>query len=254
MGYMYIYILYNTGVYGYFTVLINIYSGPEPNHSDDGSSKWAADFPHDAWRDLMKPYIAAYKSGASAPVVEAEELVYWYRPSPKGASCTGDNLGIPTGANLMEDVVFASTMLTAPAELTVTSGNQAPKTITVPAGINTFNFTMGVGSQTFSVSRGGQVILGGRGGRDISSSCVIYNFNAYVGSFKSGSKPPTGSPTSQIPSSTPSSSSKPTSAPPTSAPPTTMKTTTPSSSAAPPTSSPGGDRKLKPHEILRYVD
>jgi glucan endo-1,3-alpha-glucosidase len=46
------------------------YIGPsEPNHTDDGSSQWAAGFPHDGWRIIMKAYIAAYKAGASAPTV-----------------------------------------------------------------------------------------------------------------------------------------------------------------------------------------
>ncbi|KAJ3498334.1 hypothetical protein NLG97_g1206 [Lecanicillium saksenae] len=158
-------------------------SGHEPHHSDDGSSEWAADFPHDAWRSLMKPYIAAYKSGAVSPTATHDELVYWYRPVPKGIQCTNDKIGRPRGVELFDDVVFASAILTEPAELTVTSGNQPPVTVSVPAGIHTFNFTMGVGEQKFSVTRGGTTILGGSGGKQIQQFCETYNFNAYVGAF-----------------------------------------------------------------------
>ncbi|KAJ7177411.1 glycoside hydrolase [Mycena crocata] len=123
-------------------------SGSQPHHTDDGSSQWAAGFPHDAWRRIMKPYITAYKAGASQPTVDADGL------------CSNDTLPAPNGINLLADVVFATTMLTAPATLTVTSGPQPPVSVNVTAGIVTSNFTMG-----------------------IASACTTYNFNAYVGGF-----------------------------------------------------------------------
>jgi glucan endo-1,3-alpha-glucosidase len=158
-------------------------SGPEPNHSDDGSSAWAAGFPHDGWRLIMKPYIAAYKAGAAAPTVDADQLVYWYRPTPKDVTCTSDPLPAPNGISMLADLVFVTTMLTEAGTLTVTSGDQAAQTIDVPAGIVTSNFTMGVGTQTFEVNRNGAKILGGDGGLEIKNTCETYNFNAYVGSF-----------------------------------------------------------------------
>ncbi|PNP40176.1 hypothetical protein TGAMA5MH_07831 [Trichoderma gamsii] len=158
-------------------------SGSEPNHSDDGSSQWASGFPHDAWRDIYKPYIAAYKAGASSPTVNADEIVYWYRTIPHGTQCSNDPLGIPRGAELMHDLVFVSTLLTQPAQLTVTSGNVAPITVNADAGVHVFNFTMGIGKQSFSVSRGGKQILGGQSAKEITNSCQTYNFNAYVGKF-----------------------------------------------------------------------
>ncbi|KAJ6510689.1 glycoside hydrolase [Mycena sanguinolenta] len=158
-------------------------SGPEPNHSDDGSSEWAAGMPHDAWRRVMQPYIAAYKAGASTPIVDADGLVYWYRPTPKGVKCTNDPLPAPNGIDLLTDAIFVTTMLTELANLTVTSGSQAPVTISVGPGVVTNNFTMGVGSQTFALSRNGVQILGGVGGLEIADTCATYNFNAYVGGF-----------------------------------------------------------------------
>lgn len=131
----------------------------------------------------MKPYIAAYKSGAASPTVSRDELVYWYRTTPKGIECTNDKIGKPRGVELFDDVVFASAMLTQPADLTVTSGSRSPVTVSVPAGIHTFNFTMGVGKQQFSLSRSGAHLLGGFGAKDIQQSCETYNFNAYVGAF-----------------------------------------------------------------------
>ena len=49
-----------------------------PLHPDDpdvyaggaaGAVQWVTGMPHDAWRDVAAPYIAAYKAGAAAPTV-----------------------------------------------------------------------------------------------------------------------------------------------------------------------------------------
>jgi len=162
----------------------------------------------------MKPYIAAYKAGASTPSVSEDQLVYWYRPTPWDVTCTGDSLGPPNGRELLADVVFATTLLTSPAQLTVTSGSNAPVTIDVPAGISTWNFTMGLGSQTFEVARNGATIMGGTSSLQITDTCVYYNYNAYVGSFNATGgtttptpPPPTSSSSSSITSSSTISSS-----------------------------------------------
>jgi glucan endo-1,3-alpha-glucosidase len=50
--------------------------------------------PHDALLDFAKPYIAAFKAGAKAPVVDRDMLIYWYRPHMKAANCDStDNCG-----------------------------------------------------------------------------------------------------------------------------------------------------------------
>ncbi|KAK1144216.1 hypothetical protein N8T08_005629 [Aspergillus melleus] len=159
------------------------YIGPySPQHSDDGASQWAKGFPHDAWRIISEPYIAAYKSGASTPKVKSDQLVYWYRPTPKNVRCSRDPLGPPRGLEMLSDSVFVTTLLTKPATLTVTSGSKRAESVEVGAGIITKNFTMGVGAQSFSVSREGKVILEGKGGMDIKDQCEYYNYNVYVGS------------------------------------------------------------------------
>lgn len=164
------------------------YIGPySANHSDDGSSKWAKGMPHDAWRDLYKPYIAAYKSGDSKPTITQEGLVYWYRPTPKGVNCPEDNMPAPNGFQMLSDSIFVATRLSSPATLTVTSGSIGPVKVDVPAGIVTTNVTMGIGAQTFQVSRNGQVILSGKGGLDVADRSKYYNFNVFVGSVMGSS-------------------------------------------------------------------
>ncbi|KAE8151799.1 glycoside hydrolase [Aspergillus avenaceus] len=153
------------------------------NHSDDGSSQWAKDMPHDAWRNLYKPYIKAYKEGASAPTVEKEEVVYWYRPTPKDTPCSGDTLPRPNGVNMLHDSIFVATMLKEPGTLIVTSGSKQPVSIDVPAGIVTTNVSMGVGTQKFWVTRGGKAVLSGWSKYDVKDSCKYWNYNVYVGSI-----------------------------------------------------------------------
>lgn len=131
----------------------------------------------------MKPYISAYKSGARKPTVSKDQLVYWYRPTPKNTVCTGDSVGPSNGYQLLSDSIFITTLLTSPATLIVTSGKRTPVAINVPAGIFTSNVTMGVGGQFFYIQRNGVTIMSGLGGRVVTDKCQFYNFNAYVGSF-----------------------------------------------------------------------
>ncbi|KAK6345647.1 hypothetical protein TWF718_007557 [Orbilia javanica] len=163
------------------------YIGPyNAGHSDDGSSQWAAGFPHDAWRTLSKPYITAYKAGASSPTVTEEKLVYWYRPHPKGLTCS-DPLAKPTGWDFAQDKIFVATLLTSPAQLIVKSGGNSEVTINVGAGIVLSSVDMATGVQNFKLRRNNCDIISGNGGIQVASSCTRYNFNAYVGEFSPSS-------------------------------------------------------------------
>ncbi|RAL06556.1 glycoside hydrolase family 71 protein [Aspergillus homomorphus CBS 101889] len=158
------------------------YIGPyQTNHNDDGSSEWAQGMPHDAWRDLYQPYIAAFKSGAATPRLDKDSLVYWYRATPKSVLCPQDDLRPPNGISMLSDSIFVATMLTSPATLIVTSGSNAPVRIDVPAGIVTSNVSMGMGTQKFTVSRNGQTIMSGQGDLAVQNQSRYYNFNVYVG-------------------------------------------------------------------------
>lgn len=156
---------------------------------------------HDAWRDVIAPYIAAYKAGASSPTVtvrlfiyshptctltpilfwQTEELVYYYRPNPKDAPCS-DSVAQPTGYDYDDDSVFVIAMTSAAATVVIQSGSNAAISIDVPAGITTVSAPMSTGSQVFTLTRSGGTVMTGTGGLDVSFTCTVYNFNAYVGS------------------------------------------------------------------------
>ncbi|KAJ5492772.1 Mutanase [Penicillium diatomitis] len=178
------------------------YVGPLSSpHTDDGASKWVMDMPHGGWLDMAKPFIAAYKAGAThaEPYVEEERLVYWYRPTKEGVNCDAtDNTmegtpnnssgnffaGRPNGFHTMTDEVFVVAMLKSPAQVMVNSGGQTT-TYDAPAGITAYKAPMGTGQQQFAVARNGQNFLSGTSARDIGDTCNcgIYNFNAYVGTL-----------------------------------------------------------------------
>ncbi|KAL8787627.1 MAG: hypothetical protein Q9195_007673 [Heterodermia aff. obscurata] len=188
------------------------YIGPLSSpHVDDGGSKWVNDMPHDGWLEMAKPFIAAYKAGSTSvgDYISDDQLIYWYRPSLKSASCdatdntakpanvdTGNYFqGIPNGADEVADSVFVVALLTAAATVEVTSGSNR-KSFNAQAGASAFAVDMGTGQQSFSLTRGGKTVLSGTSLKDISSGCIcgIYNFNAYVGTLPAGPSDPLQSP------------------------------------------------------------
>ncbi|EED20417.1 alpha-1,3-glucanase/mutanase, putative [Talaromyces stipitatus ATCC 10500] len=185
------------------------YIGPlDSPHTDDGASKWVNDMPHDGWLDLAKPFIAAFKAGATAVdnYITSDELIYWYRPTPKDVNCDATDtcmdtsasnssgnyfIGRPNGYETMQDSVFVVSLFTAAAEITVSSGGNT-QTFQASAGANAFQVPMGVGQQTFSVTRNGQTVFQGTSLKQIINGCVcgLYNFNAYVGTLPAGFNDP----------------------------------------------------------------
>ncbi|KAJ6458972.1 glycoside hydrolase family 71 protein [Mycena sanguinolenta] len=145
-----------------------------------GAERWVNGMPHDAWRDVAQVYISAFKSGASTPSVTTDELVYYYRPTPKDATCSDTVAPQPTGYEYDDDSVFVIAMLQSPGTVTITSGSNAPVNFQLPAGVSTIAAPMGLGTPTFSLSSS-TAMLSGNGGLEITSDCTVYNFNAYVG-------------------------------------------------------------------------
>ncbi|KAI8941642.1 hypothetical protein NX059_002855 [Plenodomus lindquistii] len=165
------------------------YVGPlGGQHYDDGHSKWVNDMPHGGWLEMAKPYIAAFKSGGTAPIISEEKLVYWYRPTPKDVTCSGDAIGKPDGAELMTDEVFIVALLKSAGTVVASSGSNS-KTFDAPAGASLHKLSMGLGAQKFALRRGNTEVMSATSLRDIVDTCAcgIYNFNAYVGTVPAAS-------------------------------------------------------------------
>ncbi|WVO18102.1 hypothetical protein L204_105804 [Cryptococcus depauperatus] len=156
-------------------------------HTDDSSSLWASGLDHAAMLDFAIPYIKAFKAGSSVPIIEQEQLVYWYRPHLKDVSCDStDNCGSkPTGWEFLQDTVFVSTQTKEGGLVKITSGNNPPVVQTVDAGVQMIEVPMSVGQQTFEF-----VTWHGGHGQSTSNVSVIdtcwngiYNFNYHSGSI-----------------------------------------------------------------------
>ncbi|KAL7920140.1 glycoside hydrolase family 71 protein [Trichoderma austrokoningii] len=171
------------------------YVGPlSSEHSDDGSSHWANDMPHDGWLDLSKPFIAAYKNGDTnvANYITQDQVIYWYRRNLNSLDCDStDSLGRPDGYQTLSDTVYVVTLLNSAGSITINSGGNS-QTFNAGAGANIFTVNAALGQQTFTLTRNGANVLSGTSLMDITNVCAcgLYNFNAYVGTLPAGPSDP----------------------------------------------------------------
>ncbi|KAJ7028366.1 putative alpha-1,3-glucanase/mutanase [Mycena alexandri] len=182
------------------------YIGPlSSQHTDDGSSKWANDMPHNGWLDMVKPFIQAYKAGSTSPnqYITSDQIIYWYRIAPKALNCDATDTtmqaannasgnyfeGRPDGYNTMQDNVYVVTLLKTAGTVLVNSGGMA-YTYNAPAGALAFAVPFHVGSQSFALTRLGAQVMSATSLKLIQNICPcgLYNFNAYVGTVPAGTR------------------------------------------------------------------
>jgi len=140
---------------------------------------WGAELSHAALLDACRYYIAWYKSGRP-PAIEQDALYYAYRTHPKAAAVSGKR---PGGADQLADEVFVSLFLTAPARLTIHSGD-TEKSFDVGAGVSHVAAPFAPGPQRFVLTRGGETVLSKIGELPVSATDVRGNFNLFAGAAK----------------------------------------------------------------------
>ena len=124
-------------------------------------------------------YIQWYKTGLK-PAQTADDLCYCYRTHPKDAVASHDLFGPVTACHQAEDLIYVTTLLTAPATLVVKTGTQT-LTYPVPAGIGNTRVPFQVGTQSFQLLRNGKTVLSQTGSEPIIANPVEYNFNYFTG-------------------------------------------------------------------------
>ncbi|KAJ3899887.1 glycoside hydrolase family 71 protein [Lentinula edodes] len=138
-------------------------------------------FDHGAWRTMAQYYISWYKNGV-APAITEDQVVYWYRAYPKAIACSEGDL--PRNSAYPADAVFAFSMLTSPATITLTVGDStASFDASAGVAIGSVPFsTQDAQTPVISIVRDGIIVKSGAGAKAIStSSCPYYNFNPLVG-------------------------------------------------------------------------
>ena len=173
------------------------YIGPVHSNSEvpAGSLTYVEGMPHDSWRDFLPYYIAKYKG--TAFTIAKDQMQYWYHTSPTAGGSTCGVVGNNADRNqteispnaIVEDGIFFSALLTAPAQVGVKIGNYPVAWYSGTAGINHWSrpFKCQTGVPTFSVVRYGEVVGSGTGvaitaNTTLSNGCT--NYNAWVGSFQ----------------------------------------------------------------------
>ncbi|KAF8198866.1 glycosyl hydrolase family 71-domain-containing protein [Mycena galopus ATCC 62051] len=142
------------------------YVGPSSPHSDDGSSKWVNDMPHDDWLDMVKPFVQSYKAG-STNALNCDATDTTMQPAN---DVSGNYFeGRPNGYQTTADNVFVMTLLRTASTIVVNSGSTA------------YMFDAPAGASAFSVPFQSEVMQN-------TCPCGIYNFNAYVGTVPPGAR------------------------------------------------------------------
>ncbi|OLN87233.1 Mutanase Pc12g07500-like protein 2 [Colletotrichum chlorophyti] len=162
---------------------------------------YVQDMPHDGWRLLLPFLIDLYKYGTAA--IHREGVVTWYRLHPGHAGDSGGTTGNTSShgqelfhpAEIMEDKVVYSALLTGPASVSVSIGGVVQEGSWdddgVPSGgVGVYHgsvpFNDRTGEVVVTVHRGGEVVAQVQG-RSITTECTqgVNNWNAWVGSASS---------------------------------------------------------------------
>ncbi|KZF20787.1 carbohydrate-binding module family 24 protein [Xylona heveae TC161] len=161
-----------------------------------GPYNYAANMPHDGWRLFLPYVIDTYKYGIAT--VTEEGLVTWYRLYPSLECNSGGTTGNTANqlqlefepTEVVQDKVFFSALLTAPATVSVSIGGvvrTATWENTPDGGVGIYHgsipFAGHSGEVVVTISRSG-TIISQVVGKSITTNCPngIQNWNAWVGS------------------------------------------------------------------------
>ena len=125
---------------------------------------WGQLLSHAAFLTASEYYIRWFKTGVQR--IDRDDLYWFYRLSPRASpghsTPRGRKAAFPKGVENLEDQVFVSAFLTAPAHIEIESGKRRYQ-FDVDAGVHHLGVDFALGAQKFSVSRNGRPILAGDG-------------------------------------------------------------------------------------------
>ncbi|HEY3324599.1 MAG TPA: endo-1,3-alpha-glucanase family glycosylhydrolase [Planctomycetota bacterium] len=156
---------------------------PEQTKFWDGH--WGPLLSHVAYLDASRYYIDWYKTGTQ-PKIAQDSLYYFYRVHPKTVEGIvkpdekTKKMGRPGGADKLVDNVFVTLFLSAPAQLTIRSG-ETEKTFEVKAGVEHVSMPFAAGKHRFVLTRDGKAIIDKTGEQEISGTDGWGDFNYFGG-------------------------------------------------------------------------
>jgi glucan endo-1,3-alpha-glucosidase len=145
-------------------------------------------YTHAGYLELSKQYISWYKTGV-APAINQDSLFYFYRTHSTNAVASDiKDIQVTNLLGDVQDVIYNTLFLTAPAQLNVMSGTNSV-TYSLSAGLQQVRTPFAPGTQTFTVTRNGFQVLSVQGPQILSS---ITNYDYFPASgFAYGLSAPT---------------------------------------------------------------
>jgi hypothetical protein len=167
---------------------------PRRNVDNPGESEldqFFKDYPYiDGYLDASRYYIDWFKTGV-APAITQDRIFYFYRLHPKkleGINKPGyKGTDRPIGWKALEDDVYVTTFLTAPAKLTIYTGG-TNQSFDLPAGVHHVRLPFAPGPQRFVLQREGKILIDKTGEHEISATDAWGNFNYFAGGAQVGSR------------------------------------------------------------------
>ena len=145
------------------------YQGPLPSHR--------------GYLDASQYYIQWYKTGQQPPISN-DKLFYFYQTHFNNVPAINQpgttNMGIPNGASSLVNHVYVTLQLTAPAQLTVFSG-QTSQNFSVATGIQSVEMPFAAGIQRFLLTRNGATLIDKTGEEQISATDAPDNYDYFSG-------------------------------------------------------------------------
>lgn len=128
---------------------------------------------HAGHLELSKYYIRWYKEG-KVPPIERDGLFYFYRTHPRAVKATTEDKPVTQTHGDVEDIIYLTTLLIAPAEVVIHTGSQTV-TRRMPAGLAHTKVQFAPGKQRFELRRTGRT-LAETTGPLIRTEIERYNF------------------------------------------------------------------------------
>ncbi|KAL7279978.1 hypothetical protein ACG7TL_006389 [Trametes sanguinea] len=157
------------------------YLGPIEGNLPPGSEVWTNGFDHQGFLEITNHFATWYKTGTE-PAITTDQLVMWARPHPKNAKASNDPLPPPTNFELTQDQLWAVVLATAPASLTLATGDNASQTFDVQPGVNKFNMTLTPGGfMQGTLTRDNAAVIDLKpAGYTFDPNPTTFNFNIFV--------------------------------------------------------------------------
>lgn len=144
---------------------------------------------HAGFLELSKRYISWYKTG-QPPGIDSDALYYFYRTHPLNAAASLTNDPPVTWLlGNVRDTVYATTLLTSPAQLEIDSGTLST-TNSLPSGLSSVRTPFAPGPQKFTLWRNGTQVVSVQG-PDIQTNISNYDFFPTSGFAYGKPNPPT---------------------------------------------------------------